>query len=108
MQDEYELRYLPLFYEDLLDKVNYIRKELKNPQAADDLIDDVEKAILSRQPICECFEPFPSGRRREQKYYRIYVKHFIIFYVVIHQDEKKIMEVRRLLYGGQDRDNLLK
>ena len=107
MQDEYDLRYLPLFYEDLLDKVNYIRNELQNPQAAYNLIDDVEEAILSRLPICESFEPFPSSRKREYPYYRIYVKNFIVFYVVIHQEDRRIMEVRRFLYGGQDRSNLL-
>jgi hypothetical protein len=34
----YKLRYLPLFYEDLENKLLYIANELKNPQAANDLI----------------------------------------------------------------------
>lgn len=47
MHDEkYKLRYLPLFYEDLDEKVTYIVDELKNPQAANDLLDKVEAAIL--------------------------------------------------------------
>lgn len=41
----YELRYLPLFYEDLLQKVTYIEEQLHNPKAASDLLDAVEKAI---------------------------------------------------------------
>ena len=45
MENEYELRYLPLFYEDMYEKVIYIREKLLNPEAADDLIDVVEKAI---------------------------------------------------------------
>ena len=34
---QYELRYLPLFYEDLLQKIAYISEELHNPKAANDL-----------------------------------------------------------------------
>ena len=39
----YELRYLPLFYEDLNDKVLYIAVEKQNPKAAADLVDKVEQ-----------------------------------------------------------------
>ena len=40
--------HLPLFYEDMYEKVTYIREELFNPEAADTLIDAVEEAILER------------------------------------------------------------
>ena len=40
-------------------------------------------------------------------YYRIYVKNFTVYYVVIPMGEKKIMEVRRLLYNRQDRDRIV-
>ena len=56
----YELRYLPLFYEDLLQKVTYIEEKLHNPKAASDLIDAVEKAIQDRVSCAESFEPYPS------------------------------------------------
>ena len=79
---EYKLRYLPLFYEDL--------KELE------------------RLPIAESFETYPSLLERKHPYYRIYVDNFIVFYVVIDTGEdKKIMEVRRFLYKGQDRDSMI-
>ena len=107
MENEYELRYLPLFYEDMYEKVTYIREKLLNPEAADDLIDSVEKAILDRLPNCESFEPYHSVKEREYPYYRIYVKNFTVYYVVIHMDDRKIMEVRRLLYNRQDRDRII-
>lgn len=69
MDNEYELRYLPLFYEDMYEKVTYIREKLLNPEAADDLIDAVEKAILDRLPNCESFEPYHSVKEREYPYY---------------------------------------
>lgn len=35
---KYRLQYLPLFYEELNDKVTYIAEKLKNPKAANDLL----------------------------------------------------------------------
>lgn len=45
---KYELRYLPLFYEDLSEKLFYIENVLNNPQAARQLLEDVERAILEQ------------------------------------------------------------
>ena len=93
---QYELRYLPLFYEDLEQKVICISKTLHNEKAANDLLDAVEKAIMERLPIAEAFESYRSVKERQYKYYRIYVKNFVIYYVVIDDiGSKKIMEVRR-------------
>lgn len=52
---KYKLRYLPLFYEDLEQKVFYIAINLENEKAANDLLAAVEKAILKRQPVAEAF-----------------------------------------------------
>ena len=48
---KYKLRYLPLFYEDLEEKIVYIADKLHNVKAANDLIDEVERAILERQLV---------------------------------------------------------
>ncbi len=105
---KYRLRYLPLFYEDLDEKITYIAEKLKNPKAASDLLDKVEKAILDRLPVAESFEPYHSIRERKYAYYRIYVDNFIIYYVVIDDDEvSPIMEVRRFLYNRQDQRKLV-
>ena len=67
---------------------------MHNEKAANDLLDAVEKAIMERLPIAESFEPFRSVKERQYKYYRIYVKNFVIYYVVIDDiGSKKIMEV---------------
>ena len=100
----YELQYLPLFYDDLLATVKYLSEVLYNPKAANKLIDDVENAILDRLPNAEAFEPFHSLKERRYPYYRIYVNNYIVYYVVI---EHRIMEVRRLLYVGRNRDQIL-
>ena len=46
--DKYILRYLPLFYKDLEEKIVYIAETLQNSKAAQELLDAVEKAILER------------------------------------------------------------
>lgn len=100
----YELQYLPLFYDDLLATVKYLSEALHNPKAANKLIDDVENAVLDRLPNAEAFEPFHSLKERRYPYYRIYVNNYIVYYVVI---EHRIMEVRRLLYVGRNRNQIL-
>lgn len=91
----YELRILPLFEEDLNEIVDYITYRLQNPIVAEKLVDDVEAAIEERRSCAEAFEPYSSSRKREHPYYRIQVRNFTIFYVVIDGT----MEVRRILYS---------
>lgn len=101
---KYKLRYLPLFYDDLEQKIVYIAEKLHNKKAANDLINAVEKAILERLPSAEAFEPYYSLKERRYPYYRIYMKNFVIYYVVIDDEgDEKIMEVRRFLHNKQDR-----
>ena len=105
---EYTLRYLPLFYNDLEEHVVYISQILGNTDAANDLLDSVEEAVLKRLPNAESFEPYHSKKERKYQYYRIYVKNYIIYYVVIPNGKgKKIMEVRRILHNLQDRDKFI-
>ena len=106
--NKYRLSYLPLFYRDLEDKITYIAKDLKNPRAANQLLDKVEKAIIERLPVAETFESYHSLKERKYQYYRIYINNFTIYYVVIDDDPNdKIMEVRRFLYNGQNKEKIL-
>ena len=95
---KYQLRYLPQFYEDMKQHTDYIANHPHNPQAANDLIDATEEAILERQRSAEAFEQYPSRKDRRYPYYRIYVRNFIVFYVVIPEKDYKVMEVRRFLF----------
>lgn len=108
LNKRYRLQYLPLFYEELDEKITYIAEKLKNPKAANDLLDKVEAAIVERLPVAEAFEPYHSVRERKYAYYRIYVEHYVIYYVIIDDNPNDlIMEVRRFLYHGQNRDNMV-
>ena len=100
---KYKLRYLPVFEQDLIQTVSYITNVLKNPDAAEKLADDVEAAILERLDNPLAVEPYPSVKKRKFPYYRIYVRNYVIYYVVIGE----VMEVRRFLYRARDTDRFL-
>ena len=94
----YKLRFLPLFAEDLGEIVDYISNKLQNSAAAEDLVDLIQNAIRERSTCAEAFEPYYSLKERQYPYYRIYVKNYTIFYVVIGD----VMEVRRILYNKRN------
>ena len=94
----YQLRYLPLFEEELNSIVDYIVLRLHNRKAALKLVNDVQTAIHERLSFAEAFEPYHASRTLDTVYYRIYVHNFIVFYVVI----ENVMEVRRILYNRRD------
>ncbi len=94
----YKLRVLPLFEEDLNRIIDYIALRLKNPLAAERLVEDVEAAIQERLTCAEAFEPYPSATVRPHPYYRLRVRNFTVFYVVLGDT----MEVRRILYSRRD------
>lgn len=100
--EKYKLRYLPLFEQDLIQTVSYITNVLKNTNAAEKLVNDVEDAIQERLESPLAFEPFPS-KKRDYPYYRIYIRNYVIYYVVIGD----VMEVRRFLDGARDTNRYL-
>lgn len=97
-EKKYKLSILPLFEDDLNEILDYILYHLKNPIAAEHLVEEVEKAIQDRLPFAESFARYYSKKERRYPYYRIPVKNFSIFYVVIGDT----MEVRRILYSKRD------
>ena len=103
MNRKYKLRSLPLFEQDIVQTVSYITNVLKNPDSEEKLINDVETAILERLNNPLAFEPYPSVKKRKYPYYRIYIRNYVIYYVVIGD----VMEVRRFLYGARDTEKYL-
>jgi hypothetical protein len=103
MDKEYELRYLPLFEQDLAEVRDYISFTLNNKTAAMRLINDVEKAILKRLACPLSFQPYRSVRDREHTYYRINIRNYSVFYVVIDN----VMEVRRFVYSRRNLTEIL-
>jgi hypothetical protein len=92
------LQYLPLFEQDLASAREYIAKTLQNPIAASRLVDETDRAIKRRLINPLGFQQYHSKRDRLNPYYRIQVRNYTVFYVVIGN----IMEVRRFVYSRRN------
>ena len=97
-QIKYNLRFTETFRHDLKHIINYILYNLKNPIATLNLNKLIEKRINERLPNPTSYEVFHSAKKRKYDYYKIYVKNYIIFYVV----KDNTMEVRRILYNKRN------
>ena len=98
MDKNYKLSYLSTFEEDMVKVRDYIAIDLANPVAALRLIEDTEDAILKRLSNPVGFKPYRSKRDRKQPYYRINIRNYAVFYVVI----ENVMEVRRFVYAKRN------
>lgn len=78
---------------------SYIAGTLNNKILASKLVEDVERAILERLESPLIFEGYRTERNRKYTYYRIKVRNYFVFYVVLNEGNSRIMEVRRFLYG---------
>ena len=77
---------------------DYIAFDLKNPIAAMRLVEDTESAILKRLMNPLGFEAYHSQKDRKHPYYRIYIRNYTVFYVVI----ENVMEIRRFAYSKRN------
>ena len=96
MNHKFTLKYSITFYEDFEKIILYIQKELKNTIAANNLINEGERAIKNRLQNPLDYEQYKT--RKGNVYYRIYIKNYIIFYIV--RDD--VMEIRRMLYSKRN------
>ncbi len=104
----YQLRYLPIFFDELDHNVSYIAFKLKNLTAANNLVDDVEASILKRlKDGPDKFETVHTRKDRKNPYYRIYVHNYVIYYVVLEERGTQIMEVRRFMHARENRDFII-
>lgn len=103
MNKKYHIRYFPLFYKDLNKITNYIIYKLNNKIAANNLIDEIEYEIKKRAYNPENYEKYKSSKNRKDTYYKLYIKKYIVFYIV----KDDIMEVRRILYSRRNFNKLI-
>ncbi len=83
-QNQFQIHYLPIFEQSTRNSgiSFYIANVLNNPEAADQLVNDVEAAILERSKFLLPFEPYHSKKKKRNSNYRIYVRNYTIYYVV--------------------------
>ena len=101
----YKVEFLPLAQQDLIDIVQYISKELENPEAAHRLADGL---INAGERIAEF--PYSNSayipvKPLKHEYRRLLVKSYIIFYWV--DEASKIATIARVIYARRDYEKRL-
>lgn len=100
----YEIRYLPMARQDILNIVTYIKEVLKAPQAAADFVSAVDDAVsrLEHFPYsCQVYMP-PEALDKEYRMLR--VNNYVIMYTVSGDE----VEIYRVIYARMDISRIIK
>lgn len=101
----YRIRYTPLAYADLDNIDSYISETLCNPQAAENLLDEMESSIrqLKNYPLLgfEVNDPYLASKG----YRKITVQNYLVFYLIDHTEKNVI--IMRVLHGAREYRDLL-
>ena len=100
-------RFTQKYYDDINGIIDYIAEEKKNPIAALNMYDKIENAMSKTTPIADSFSSFNSSRDREHQYYKINVANYYIFYVIINEKDKDIVEYRRVLNNKMNWEQII-
>ena len=95
----HNVEYLPLAQADVLNAVDYLISTLEAPQAAADLLDELDRTVdqISRFPYaCELYR---TDRPMRDEIRKVPIKGFVLYYAVF-QDR---VEIRRFLHGRRNR-----
>ena len=95
---QYEVSYLPLFWEDVHDATNYISDVLMNVKAANNLLDELEARInvIQNDPLIAL--KYRGNSKLDDETYWFSVGNYMAFYVI----KENIIEFRRFLYDRRD------
>lgn len=89
-----------------MDKIHlYISGELHAPQAADNLINEIEQRIIELKQMPNKYAPVADERLARRGIRKISVNNHLIFYRV--NEQTQTVMVVRVLYGSRDWVNLL-
>ena len=100
MQNKYSFSFTPLGYQDLDDALAYISEQLSNPQAATELLEEVEHTLAS---VCEfpyAFSDCSVYLISDQNIRHVMVKNYVLVFE-IKEDEGQII-VLRFRYARTD------
>lgn len=90
---------------DLRSAVSYISNELKNKQAANQLIDIVEKTVKSLIDMPERYAVVDDEILSREGFRFIPVNNYLLFYIV--RKETQTVVIQRFLYSRRDWINIL-
>ena len=106
----YQIEYLPSALRDLTEIADYIGGKLNNPEAADRLSETIVSTIEKltdmpyRYPVYYPVATF-SVKPLKMEYRKMVIKNYLVFYWV--NEEKHLVTIARVIYGGRNIDNIL-
>ncbi len=101
----YNVQFLPIAQNDLLDIARYISSELGSTEAAIRLTEKIIKRtdVLGEFPYsCPVYMPI---RQMRNEYRKLRVDNYLVFYTV--NEKEKNVTVMRIIYARRDFENLL-
>lgn len=101
----YNLEYLPVARQDMVDIVRYISRELNNPIAANQLAVELIEAGDSIPTMPYANPAYIPIRPLKHEYRKLLVRNYIMFYWL--DEEKKLVTVARVVYAKRDYKKLL-
>ncbi|GBR72542.1 toxin ParE [Candidatus Termititenax aidoneus] len=96
---------MPQAAEDLDSIFAYISNNLHNPQAAGQLMADIEAAFMTLKNIPYAYPSCSNEYLQKKNYRKLIVKNYMAFYII--QEETKLTLVMRVLYSRRDYEQLL-
>jgi addiction module RelE/StbE family toxin len=105
MENNYQIRYLPLAYEDLDEIDTYISDTLGNPAAAERLMEKMQQTINQLTQFPYIGSEVADAYLAAKGYRKLVVDNYIVFHLV--DDVQKEVLIMRVLYGHREYRNLL-
>jgi len=91
--------------EDILSTVKYITNDLKNPIAANNLLDEIERHEKNLENNPYIYPLVNDDYLAEKGLRLIVIKNYLMFFII--NEDSKIVNVMRFLYGRRNWKNIL-
>jgi len=99
-----DIVYLPSFQQDLDAIIDYIIYTLEAPQAASNLLDELEKSINDLKMFPLAHRLYRPIKPIAVEYRVLAVKNYLVFYVAL----EKTIEIHRIIYKKRNLSQLIK
>lgn len=101
MSKKYNIQYLPVAEQDLINIFNYIKQD--NPTAAYKLIHEIDEVISKLEDFPNMGVTPKDLRLKSLNYKMLVIDNYLVFYVV----KDPIVEIRRIIHGKRKYSFLL-
>lgn len=101
----YSLSYLPLAEADIDAALGYISQQLQSPQAALNLLDSLDEAILRLREFPYSYSVYTPLAPLETEYRLLPVNNYAVLYTVL--EEEKTVEIHRVVYAAMELSKII-